>query len=99
MNQKPDPEHAWARLVNQARQDVGPAIDRAALSRALAAAPPALQTTWGAEFAALFASGRMLASCLAGACAVAILASWQAWETWQALPWIQWVATATGGVP
>ena len=99
MKQNPDSESGWKKLVARARQDSGPPIDTTALLRVVRQATPARDEGWAAEFFAVFATGRILTSCFAGACAVAALASWQAWETWQILPWAQWMATATGGVP
>jgi hypothetical protein len=99
MKENPDPELRWEKLVAQARADVGPSVDIPALLRAVRESSPLDRSGWVAEFAALFATGRAISGCLAGACAFAAFASWQAWETWQALPWAQWLATTTGGVP
>jgi hypothetical protein len=99
MKENPDPELRWKKLVAQARKDVGPTTDVPALLRAVREISPTVRDSWSAEFAKLFATGRALSSCLAGAGAFAAIASWQAWETWQALPWAQWLATTTGGVP
>ncbi len=90
-----DPQ--WEALLKQARADTGPAADLPALLRVVRHAPFAPHESWGAEFAALFSSGRVIPTCLAGACAFALVATWQAWDTWQEMPWAQLLDTATGG--
>jgi hypothetical protein len=99
MNENPDSEIRWKKLVARAKADVGPPADLPALLRAVREASPVAQAGWAGEFSALFASGRFLSGCLAGTFACALFASWQVWESWQALPWGQWLVTTTGGVP
>jgi hypothetical protein len=94
-----NPDSHWENLVQQARADVGPPADLAALLRTVRQAPVAPREGWAAEFTALFAFGRIIPTCLAGAGACAMIASWQAWDSWQALPWAQLLTTATGGSP
>jgi len=90
-----DPQ--WENLLKQARADVGPTVDTQALLRAVRLEPLAPRESWIAEFSALFSSGRVIPTCLAGACAFALIASWEAWNAWQEMPWAQLLDTATGG--
>ena len=93
----PNPESRWENLLNQARNDVGPATDVPALLRAVRQAPLAARESWAVEFSALFSSGRFIPGCFAGAAAFALIATWHIWDSLQALPWVQLLDTATGG--
>jgi hypothetical protein len=100
MNKSPgDSEARWENLLRQAQPDTAPSVNVPALLRAvrLAAAEP--RRGWAGDFLALCGSARVAASCLAGAAAFALLASWQAWTLWEVMPWVQLVATTTGGAP
>jgi len=87
----------WDDLVRQARADVGPPVDLAALLRAVRQAPLEERRGWFTDFSALFSSARVISGCLAGAGAFALVATWQVWDSWQVLPWIQLLDVATGG--
>jgi hypothetical protein len=87
----------WENLLRQARADVGPPADLAALLRAVGQAPIAPRENWLAEFSALFSSGRFIPSCLAAAAAFAVVATWQVWDSWQTLPWVQLLDLSSGG--
>jgi hypothetical protein len=92
-----DSDPNWEKLLRQARADVGPPADVPALLRAVRHAPPATRTGWAADFSALFATSRVITSCLAGASAFALVATWHVWDSWQALPWAQLLDTTVGG--
>ena len=97
MNTSPDPDSRWENLLRQAKADVGPSTDVAALLRAVRLEPMAQPRGWAEDFAALFASTRVIPGCLAGASAFALVATWQVWDSWQALPWVQLLDAAAGG--
>jgi hypothetical protein len=87
----------WEKLLRAARADAGPPADVPALLRAVRQASLGARASWTAEFTALFASGRVIAGCLAGASAFVLVASWHAWDAWQTVPWAQLLDAATGG--
>lgn len=100
MNTSLDPsDPRWENLLRQARMDVAPAVDVAALQRVIrnAHAVPITSEGWTAEISALFPSTRMIPGCLAAAAALAAVATWNAWDSWQSLPWIQLIDPSTGG--
>ncbi len=91
---------AWENLVRQARLDAPPAIDRAALSRAIRAETSERATSlgWIATFVAAFAFRRAVASCLLASAALAALSLWQARDCAGDLAWAQLFLGTTGGL-
>lgn len=87
----------WEKLLRQARSDVGPPADVAALLRVVRQAPAGAPESWFADFSALFSSSRAIGSCLAAASAFALVATYHVWDTLQVLPWVQLLDTVTGG--
>ena len=98
---KPPRSHSesdWAERLRLARTDAPPSVDLPSLLRAVRQAAPAKEPSdWTEEFTALFASRRVVFTCSAAACALALFTSWEAWEFWQAMPWAQLLAASTGG--
>lgn len=94
----PDPGSRWDKLLNTARSDVPPAVDVAALQRAVRDAELPARTTWADEFIALFASRRALPAFAAATLVVATLTTWEMVDLWAVLPWAQLLAS-TGGAP
>jgi hypothetical protein len=78
----------WERLIDRARSDQAPAIDSAALLRAVRQEPLGA-AGWLPDFGAVFARGQTLLVCLLGAGAAAAVAWAQLWSLWQTLPWAQ----------
>lgn len=93
----PDSESHWENLLRKARADIGPEVNTAALLRSMREASVTKRESWLEEISDLFASTRVVLTCLAGAAAIALVTVWQVWETWQVLPWAEWLANATGG--
>jgi hypothetical protein len=92
-----DPHHHWDQLLRTARADQGPEADVPSLLRALQREKPAEAGGWTSDFSRLFASRRVIAGCLAGASAFAVIASWHAWNAWQCVPWAQLLDPNAGG--
>jgi hypothetical protein len=92
-------ENRWENLVRQARADVGPPTDVAALLRVVLGVPRVSvpRESWIGDFSSLFPSARVIPACLAGATAFALVATWQAWDSWQAFPWVQLLDITSGG--
>lgn len=89
---------AWEKLVQQARSDVAPAVDVAAVRRVVrGAALESPSAGWMVELSRLFAARGVMRACLGGAGACAVLTTWQVWEMWQVLPWAEMLST--GGAP
>ena len=88
----------WEKRLQQARADSVPPIDVSALLRVVRSEPlRANDEGWTAAFSQRFAERRAFATCLAGAGAFALLASWPVWECWQELAWVQMLAPTLGG--
>lgn len=92
-----DPNSDWENLLARARADQAPAVDLAAVLRAVRKEPYPPRPDWAADFIGLFASARTLTACAAGIGALALLTSWQAWMFLQDLPWAQLLNSSTGG--
>jgi hypothetical protein len=98
-NPASDFESEWEKRLQQARTDSVPAIDGAALLRAVRNEPlRSPDQGWAAAFSQRFAERRAFTACLASAGVFAILAVWPMWECWQELAWIQMLAPPLGGV-
>jgi hypothetical protein len=97
---EPSPESAarWKKLLAQARADAPPPVDVAALRRVVREAAVAPRAGWADEFFALFSARPVFSACLAGAGALALVATWQMWDLWQALPWAAWAMETGGGL-
>ena len=87
----------WKRLVQEARRDSPAPVNIASLLAAVHAASSQPPAGWIADFSDLFASGRIIPTCLCGAAGLALVASWQIWASLSALAWAQWLIVAPGG--
>ncbi len=96
-NPRSNSDSHWEKLIREARADVGPPANSAALLRVIRQAPLVSRESWFDEFSALFSTGKVMTVCLAGSSMIAMVTAWQVWDVWEALPWAQLLANATGG--
>lgn len=100
MKKIPRTDERWEKLLQQARADVPPPVDEAALLRTVRAAVEETRRRagWAAEFYAVFGSAGVVRACLGGASVLGAVTAWQVWSLWQTLPWAQ-LALGRGGMP
>lgn len=102
-----DSRSDWEKLLQRARADAPPPLDRSALLHAVrlahaADAASALRPAtpgWADEFLALFGSRRALLACATLACLGAVFTSWQMSELDEVQPWADLLASSNGGEP
>ena len=89
----------WDDLVRRARADAGPKINESALLAAVRSTVPEPRAGWLMDFTGFFNARLVLPACLSAACALAMVATWQASDFSKTLPWAEWVVSDAGGAP
>jgi hypothetical protein len=95
----PMSDSEWEELVRRARADAGPAANVSAVLAAVRSTEPESRAGWLMDFAGFFNARLVFPTCVSAACALAIVATWQASDFSKTLPWAEWVVSDAGGAP